>query len=143
MTNNINDFLAELNVPLVYSDEIIGNNTKKIYLTPTKAFKLNQIFNLDRELGMFYGVGNDLSISLEGSKIVLELPLQNNNKTIPTFKNLRKNGIRFNKAYFQNNRNLKVFLGESYGKPVSIEIAKMPHMIIAGTTGSRQVCITS
>lgn len=118
----INEYLKQMDIPLEYSDEIQGPNTRKIYLKILRPFKLNKILSLDKELGIFYGVGDKLNINIEHDKITLELPKE---RVYPKFK--------FKKT---KDDKLTVSIGNSYNQDIKIKLADMPHMIIAGTTGS-------
>lgn len=118
----INEYLKQMDIPLEYSDEIQGPNTRKIYLKILRPFKLNKILSLDKELGIFYGVGDKLNINIEHDKITLELPKE---RVYPEFK--------FKKT---KDEKLTVSIGNSYNQDIKIKLADMPHMIIAGTTGS-------
>ena len=117
----INEYLKQMDIPLEYSDEIQGPNTRKIYLKILKPFKLNKILSLDKELGIFYGVGDKLSINIERDKITLELPKE---RIYPKFE------------FTKTDDKLTVSIGNSYNQDIKIKLADMPHMIIAGTTGS-------
>lgn len=116
------EILKAFELPLVQTDVVEGPNTKKIYLKPTKPFKLNKILSLEKELGMYFKVGDKLSIQIEGEYITLEMP---NTRKFPK-KPIKK----------ADPVTLEVSIGESYGEEIKIKLAEMPHMIIAGTTGS-------
>ena len=93
---------------------------------------------------------DDISLSLATSGIRIEAPIPGKaavgievpNKTVATV-TLRE--LIENKAFIEAKSKLSVCLGKDVGgSPIIFDIAKMPHLLIAGATGmGKSVCINS
>ena len=97
---------------------------------------------------------NDLALSLSAKRLRMELPVPGTNymgievpNKVPGIVTLRS--VFESKDYYdQSDKNsipLAVPLGRDVsGRPVAINLAKMPHLLIAGTTGSgKSVCMAA
>lgn len=116
------ELLKEFNIPLRCTDTVTGPSTTKIYLKATKPFKLNKILGLEKELSMFLKT-DKVNINLEGEYVTVTIP--NKTRTFPK-----------NKPNKTDSDKLTVDIGKAYNENIKINIAEMPHIIIAGTTGS-------
>jgi len=93
---------------------------------------------------------NDLALALSASLIRIEAPVPGTNFVgieVPNRKSstVGLRGVMESDAYAKIGSPLTIALGRDVsGKPFSADLGKMPHMLIAGTTGSgKSVCITS
>lgn len=96
-------------------------------LTPTGSTKFAQILKLSRE---FMGAFNNNGIRLyqDGAYVVVEIPGGSSSVRVADI--LRCDN-------FTNSRKMTVAIGKAIdGSNVLADIEKMPHMLIAGTTGS-------
>lgn len=98
--------------------------------------------------------GNDLALALSAKRLRLEIPVPGTNYMGIEVPNQNPSIVAMRPVfeskdfYEQSKKNslpLCVPLGRDVaGKPIAIDIAKMPHLLIAGTTGSgKSVCIAS
>lgn len=107
---------------------------------PDPGIKVNRIANLD----------NDLALALKATRIRVVAPIPGKSAVGIEVPN-RERGLVYLKnglmdENFENHPSpLAIVLGEDItGKPVCEDIAVMPHMLIAGTTGSgKSVCINT
>jgi len=107
---------------------------------PAPGIKVNRIANLD----------NDLALSLKATRIRIVAPIPgksavgievpNKERALVYLKN-----CLLDKTFEENSAPLSIVLGQDItGMPVSDDIALMPHMLVAGTTGSgKSVCINT
>jgi len=107
---------------------------------PAPGIKVNRIANLD----------NDLALSLKATRIRIVAPIPgksavgievpNKERSLVYLKN-----CLLDQTFEENGAPLSIVLGQDItGKPVSDDIALMPHMLVAGTTGSgKSVCINT
>jgi len=95
-------------------------------------------------------LGDDIALRLAASPIRLEAPVPGEAvvgievpNVVTEMVSLR--GIMENPAYAEKGGALKLALGRDVsGKPLIADLAKMPHLLIAGATGSgKSVCINS
>jgi S-DNA-T family DNA segregation ATPase FtsK/SpoIIIE len=95
-------------------------------------------------------LADDLSLALAAPSIRIQAPVPGRRYIGIEVPNSEaelvslKEGVE-NKAFTGMNTFLKFVLGKDVaGKPVAVDLAKMPHLLIAGTTGSgKSVCINS
>ncbi len=103
-----------------------GANTIKIKLKPMNNVK--KAFGLQREIKYITG-NEETRIYSEGDKIVVEIP--NKGETV------RFGDFMHDVDYRIETKKTVVPIGEDVeGKIIYGDIAKMPHMLVAGTTGS-------
>jgi S-DNA-T family DNA segregation ATPase FtsK/SpoIIIE len=95
-------------------------------------------------------LANDLSLALSASTIRIEAPVPGTNFVgieVPNRKSstVGLRGVIENESFTRIGSPLAIALGRDVsGRAVSADLAKMPHLLIAGTTGSgKSVCITS
>ncbi len=132
--------LAEFDVQGKVVNVESGPVISRFEFEPAPGVKVSRIANL----------GNDLALALKATRIRVVAPIPGKSAVgIEVPKHERslvclKKGIL--SSEFQNNPlPLGIVLGEDItGQPVTGDISKMPHMLIAGTTGSgKSVCINS
>jgi S-DNA-T family DNA segregation ATPase FtsK/SpoIIIE len=95
-------------------------------------------------------LANDLALALSASTIRIEAPVPGQSYVgieVPNRKtsNVGLRGVMESDAFGRLSSPLAIALGRDVsGAPLAADLAKMPHLLIAGTTGSgKSVCITS
>lgn len=118
----------------------IGPTVTQYTLKPETGVKLNQI--VARQ--------NDLSLALAAHPIRIEAPIPGKDAVGIEVPNTSPAIVRarpiFESKEFENLKSpLKLAIGKDVsGEPVVADLAKMPHLLIAGSTGSgKSVCINS
>lgn len=118
----------------------IGPTVTQYTLKPETGVKLNQI--VARQ--------NDLSLALAAHPIRMEAPIPGKDAVGIEVPNTTPAIVRarpiFESKEFQNLKSsLKIGLGKDVsGEPIVTDLAKMPHLLIAGSTGSgKSVCLNS
>ena len=120
----------------------IGPTITLYEITPAEGVRISKIRNLEDDIA--------LSLAAEGIRIIAPIPgkgtigieVPNKKRAIIGFKDML-NAMERNPE--SQKLRVPMILGRTItGEPVSIDVAKMPHMLIAGTTGSgKSVCINS
>lgn len=118
----------------------IGPTVTQYTLKPATGIKLNRITAL----------ANDLALALAAHPIRIEAPIPGKSlvgievpNKVPAIVSLR--GIIESPEFQNNNANLLLSIGRDVaGTPIVDDLAKMPHLLIAGATGSgKTVCLNS
>jgi S-DNA-T family DNA segregation ATPase FtsK/SpoIIIE len=100
--------------------------------TPAAGIKISRIESLQDDLAM--------ALKAKGIRIIAPIPgkgsvgieIPNHNPTLVTF-----SSVINSKKFYDNNMHLPIALGKNISGEVVIgDLAKMPHLLIAGTTGS-------
>lgn len=130
--------LADFSIDVVMGDVNIGPTVTQYTFKPVEGVKLNQI--IARQ--------SDLALALAAHPIRIEAPIPgkaavgieipNKISAVVTMREILETDD-FKKA----KSNLSIALGRDVaGLPVTIDLKKMPHMLIAGATGSgKSICI--
>jgi len=129
--NIIQRTLANFSIPVEMDEVQIGPTVTRYTLKPAEGVKLSKIVALQ----------NDLALALAAHPIRLEAPIPgkslvgievpNKSKTLVRLKNL----LSLDK--FWDSGFLTFPLGRDVsGEPIFADLAKMPHLLIAGSTGS-------
>ncbi|MEK9155909.1 MAG: DNA translocase FtsK 4TM domain-containing protein [Patescibacteria group bacterium] len=132
--------LKNFNIETTMGDVNIGPTVTQYTLKPSEGVKLNQI--VARQ--------NDLALALSAKSIRVEAPIPGKNAVgieIPN-KVAAKVTLRevlISKEFKNIKSKLALSLGRDVaGEPVAIDLDRMPHLLIAGATGSgKSVCINS
>jgi len=132
--------LAHFGIMVEMGEVNIGPTVTQYTLKPATGIKLSRITAL----------ANDLALALAAHPIRIEAPIPGRslvgvevpNKS-PALVSLR--GIIESPEFQKSSSNLTIAIGRDVaGKPIVDDLAKMPHLLIAGATGSgKTVCINS
>ena len=118
----------------------IGPSVTKFEIKPDSNVKVNRISNIQDNIMMELAVTSlRIEAPIPGRPAVgIEIP---NEEMVP----VRLKEIIHNSNDFFDPNNINVALGKDLmGKPVTLALNKMPHLLIAGATGSgKSVCINS
>lgn len=132
--------LATFGIEVGLGDANVGPTVTQYTMKPSSGVKLNQI--VARQ--------NDLALALSAKSLRIEAPIPGKNAVgveIPN-KNVAKVTLReilLSNQFKATKSKLALALGRDVaGEPVAIDLEKMPHLLIAGATGSgKSVCINS
>lgn len=132
--------LANFAVKVSMGDVNVGPTVTQYTLKPDEGVKLTKITNLDK----------DLALSLAAHPVRIEAPIPGKSLVgveIPnkTSAIVRLRAIMESDTFEKRRSSLAVVLGlDVSGHPQIADITKMPHLLIAGSTGSgKSVCINA
>ena len=130
------DFNIEVQVVAVNPGPVIT----RFEIDPAPGIKASQITNLAKDLARALSVVSLRVVENIPGKSVIGLEIPNEFREI-----VRLSENLSSQAYEDNNSPLALALGKDIsGQPVIADLAKMPHLLIAGTTGSgKSVCINA
>ena len=109
-----------------------GPVVTRFEVLPAAGVKVNQISNLSKDLARVLSVKSVRVVDVIPGKSVVGIEIPNENRDMVGFRDIVAS------EEFQNSKSpLTIALGKDIaGKAVVADIAKMPHLLIAGTTGS-------
>jgi S-DNA-T family DNA segregation ATPase FtsK/SpoIIIE len=124
----LRDFGVEVKVLAAYPGPVIT----RYEIEPAVGVKGAQIVNLVKDLARALSVVSIRVVETIPGKSCMGLELPN-----PRRQTVRLNEILGSKAYHDLHAPLALALGKDIGgNPVVVDLAKMPHLLVAGTTGS-------
>ncbi|HEX2531206.1 MAG TPA: DNA translocase FtsK 4TM domain-containing protein, partial [Burkholderiaceae bacterium] len=124
----LSDFGVEAKVVAAYPGPVIT----RYEIEPATGVKGSQIVNLARDLARSLALTSIRVVETIPGKNYMGLELPNPKRQI-----VRLTEILGSKIYNDSASSLTVALGKDIaGKPVIADLAKMPHLLVAGTTGS-------
>ncbi|MRW92896.1 DNA translocase FtsK [Duganella sp. FT80W] len=124
----LSDFGVEAKVVAAYPGPVVT----RYEIEPATGVKGSQIVNLARDLARSLSLTSIRVVETIPGKNFMALELPNPKRQI-----VRLSEIVGSKVYNDNASPLTVALGKDIaGKPVVADLAKMPHLLVAGTTGS-------
>ncbi|SCK04372.1 Stage III sporulation protein E [uncultured Clostridium sp.] len=138
--NKLESILESFGVEAKVTQVTKGPSVTRFELQPSPGVKVSKIVNLTDDIALGLAAnGIRIEAPIPGkSAIGIEVP---NRKQIPVF--LRE--VLDSKEFTNSNKKLSFGLGKDIaGKCVVGDLSKMPHMLIAGATGSgKSVCINA
>lgn len=124
----LNEFNISVKVVAVYPGPVITRF--EMELAP--GIKVSRITGLAKDLARSLSVESVRVVEVIPGKSVVGLEIPNQNREI-----VRLKEILASSAYEQSKSPLSLGLGKSIsGEPVVVQLGKMPHLLVAGTTGS-------
>ncbi len=134
------DTLKSFNVETKLIGVSRGPTVTRYELQPAKGVKISKITNLS----------DDIALSLASSGVRIEAPIPNKPAVGIEVPNKIKSNVTFREmissSEFKNGKSkINVVLGKDIsGENICADLGKMPHLLIAGTTGSgKSVCLNS
>ncbi len=136
----IQNTLEQFNINVTMGDVRVGPTVTQYSLKPSKGIKISRITSLN----------NDLALALAAHPIRIEAPIPgkslvgievpNQKAALVTFKELLES-----KEFKLKKHNLMMALGKDVaGKTWFADLPRMPHLLIAGATGSgKTVCVNT
>lgn len=109
-----------------------GPVVTRFEVLPAAGVKVSQISNLAKDLARVLSVKSVRVVDVIPGKAVVGIEIPNEKRDVVSFREV------ISSEEFQTSKSpLTVALGKDIsGKPVVADIAKMPHLLVAGTTGS-------
>ena len=124
----LSDFGVEVKVVAAYPGPVVT----RYEIEPATGVKGSQIVNLARDLARALSLTSIRVVETIPGKNYMGLELPNPKRQI-----VRLSEIVGSKVYNDNHSLLTIGLGKDIaGNPVVADLAKMPHLLVAGTTGS-------
>lgn len=133
--------LHSFNVSASIVDVVPGPTVTRYELSPAPGVKISKFVGLSDDLALHMAAPAGLRIEAPiPNKAAIGIEIPNRNKTTVTFREI------IDTEQFRNAKSkLNVALGKNIsGDPVYSDLAKMPHLLVAGTTGSgKSVCLNT
>lgn len=134
------DILAQFSISAQLLDTYIGPSVTKFVIKPDVGVKVNKILNLQ----------DNIKMELAAKDIRIEAPIPGRNGVGVEIPNMETTPVRMREIMDmipadKKDKKLLVALGKDLlGNPVFCELDRMPHLLIAGSTGSgKSVCMNS
>ncbi len=124
----LRDFGIEAEVVEVLPGPVIT----RFEIQPAPGVKVSRISNLAKDLARSLAVISVRVVEVVPGKSVVGIEIPNENRQVVAFSE-----VIASKAYEDSRSSLTLALGHDIsGEPVVVDLAKMPHLLVAGTTGS-------
>lgn len=124
--------LLEFGVTATVEAVLPGPVVTRFELMPAPGVKVNQINNLAKDLARAMSVQSVRVVDVIPGKPYVGIEIPNENREIVSFKDVLESP-----AFQDSDALLTLGLGKDIeGQPVVANLAKMPHVLVAGTTGS-------
>ena len=122
------DFGITAEVVAVYPGPVIT----RFEIQPAAGIKVSRISNLAKDLARSLAVISVRVVEVIPGKSVVGIEIPNEHREIVNFRD-----VMSSKTFDQSKSMLTLALGHDIsGQPVVADLAKMPHLLVAGTTGS-------
>ncbi len=129
---SIREKLAQFGIEVQMKSVHVGPTVTQFTLNPAPGVKVNKITTLKSDLALALAATNvRIEAPIRGKKLVgIEIP--NEERAVVSMREILDSD-----SWVENDANLKLAVGRDVaGKPVTVNLAKMPHLLIAGKTGS-------
>lgn len=124
----LKDFNVIAEVVAVYPGPVIT----RFEIQPAPGTKVSRISNLAKDLARSLAVVSVRVVEVIPGKSVIGIEIPNEDREIVYLRE-----VLASKAYQQSHSMLSLALGHDIsGEPVVVDLGKMPHLLVAGTTGS-------
>ncbi len=124
----LQDFNIDVEVVAVHPGPVIT----RFELQPAPGVKVSQVTNLAKDLARSLAVISVRVVEVIPGKPYIGLEIPNEEREM-----VRLGGIIASKAFAKFNSPLTMALGKDIsGRAMAVDLAKMPHLLVAGTTGS-------
>lgn len=129
---NVEERLKEFGITVKVVGIYPGPVVTRFELELAPGMKVNRITSLSKDLARSLSVTSVRVVEVIPGKSVIGLEIPNKNRAIVRLKNILQD-----KSFQQASSRLSLGMGQDIaGQTVVIDIAKMPHLLVAGTTGS-------
>ena len=128
----LEDKLEEFGIEATVESVLPGPVVTRFEIQPAPGTKASKITNIAQDIAGSLSVSSVRVVEVIEGKSFVGIEIPNNNR-----KMVRLTEILSSKAFKSSPSNLSVALGQDIsGNPIVVDLAKMPHMLVAGTTGS-------
>ncbi len=117
-----------------------GPTITRYEIEPAEGIRVNQITNLSQDIGLKFKAEKGVMVAPVPGKSTIGIEIENKTPNTVTLREVLET------EEFKNHKSkLAVALGKDVsGKPIIMDLAKMPHLLIAGATGAgKSVCINT
>jgi S-DNA-T family DNA segregation ATPase FtsK/SpoIIIE len=148
----IQETLALFGVPADFEGAYKGPSVTQYLIKPgyTERNTRGETQKTKVKVSKIAGLANDLALALAASSVRIEAPIPGTNYVGVEVPNQESNIVGLkelmeSEAFQKVKGKLRIALGEDVkGQPIVTDLARMPHLLIAGATGSgKSVCINS
>ena len=124
--------LEEFGIEASVESVLPGPVVTRFEIQPAPGTKASKITNIAQDIARSLSVSSVRVVEVIEGKSYVGIEIPNNNR-----KMVRLTEILSSKAFKSSPSNLSVALGQDIsGNPIVVDLAKMPHLLVAGTTGS-------
>lgn len=128
----IEEKLAEFRVKVKVVDAYAGPVITRYEIEPDVGVRGNAVLNLEKDLARSLGVASIRVVETIPGKTCMGLELPN-----PKRQMIRLSEVLAAPEFQESKSKLTLALGQDItGKPIVMDLAKAPHLLVAGTTGS-------
>ncbi len=125
---NLKDFGIEVRVVAVHPGPVVT----RFELEPAPGVKVSRISNLAKDLARSLSTFSVRIVEVIPGKSVIGLEIPNEQRELVTLSEILRS-----RAYEDSTSPLTLALGKDIaGHPMVLDLARMPHLLVAGTTGS-------
>ena len=124
--------LEEFGIEATVESVLPGPVVTRFEIQPAPGTKASKITNIAQDIARSLSVSSVRVVEVIEGKSYVGIEIPNNNR-----KMVRLTEILSSKAFKSSPSNLSVALGQDIsGNPIVVDLSKMPHLLVAGTTGS-------
>ena len=124
--------LEEFGIEATVESVLPGPVVTRFEIQPAPGTKASKITNIAQDIARSLSVISVRVVEVIEGKSFVGIEIPNNNR-----KMVRLTEILSSKAFKSSPSSLSVALGQDIsGNPIVVDLAKMPHLLVAGTTGS-------
>ena len=124
--------LEEFGIEATVESVLPGPVITRFEIQPAPGTKANKITNIAQDIARSLSVSSVRVVEVIEGKSYVGIEIPNTNR-----KMVRLTEILSSQAFKKSSSNLTLALGHDIsGNPVVVDLAKMPHLLVAGTTGS-------
>ena len=128
--------LDEFGVEAKVTSVIPGPVVTRFEIQPAPGTKASKITNIAQDIARSLAVKSVRVVEVIEGKSVVGVEIPNTNRKMVRLTEILSSDV-FNKSVSP----LSLALGQDIaGKPIVVDLAKMPHLLVAGTTGSGKIC---
>jgi S-DNA-T family DNA segregation ATPase FtsK/SpoIIIE len=140
MQDVIIETLAQFSISVERGDITKGPTITRYEVYPAKGVRVDKIVSLERDLARATCAERINILAPIPGKDTVGIEIANTKKQKVTLRELLEE-----EAFHSSKARIPLALGKDvYGKPVIADLAAMPHLLVAGTTGSgKSVCINA